>query len=270
MHGLNFHRNLVRFTAQSLLAIGGALLLALAGCSAVPDHAGEREQVRAIQHNNAMAAAAPAPARAAALRHGTADLGEDGYRAIRYAMVKTSPTPSDAARLPYGSSKVLMRFLNDQRYRRYGPTLVKLIGMIGGEEELAFLRDYLENEHNGGVDEYTYRTLMAVPEAIGYLAIHNDHAYAALRDYLRLQFWRENIAWRFAAKDRDMNAYRLVMASLDGLAIAGRPAAAEYVRFMIDHQSSEASGRDGRTRTLMDERLEVRARDTIASLEMAN
>lgn len=241
------------------LALTAVAVVMLAGCDAGPSLGHDREQVRVLHAHHANAES----------RHRVARLGDDEPRAIRILIAKTNVTPTDAAKLPVGSLKTLKSALTNPRFRRYGPAIVRLIGMVGGEAEFRFLQNYLENEVRGSVDEYTYRTLLTVPEALGYIAIHNDRAYATLRGYLRLQFWRENIQWRFMGNDREGNAYRLVLSALDGLAIAGRPGAVEYVQFMVKHQRSAGSGDGARNETLMDTRLEARAQQTIDILRVA-
>lgn len=247
--------------AKPLCAALALLTLSLlTGCSDGPDLGHDRDQVRTLQRHRANDAT----------RSQSAHLMDDDFRQVRFAIAKSHVTPADAARLPVGAVKLLKTALTNPRYRRYGPSIVRLIGMLGGDAEFEFLRHYLENEISGSIDEFTYRTLLSVPEAIGYIAISNDRAYATLRDYLRLQFWRENIQWRSTASDRELDAYRLVLAALDGIAVSGRREAVPYVQYLMDRQSRETGAGVSRGRTLMDERLEARAEQTIAILTVAD
>ncbi|MGH7145894.1 MAG: hypothetical protein ACREJ2_17430 [Planctomycetota bacterium] len=251
-----------------LLALSTVGLMC-AGCAGTPQLGRDRADVLVLRRNRALGEADDAG-------RSQRRLQDDFYRQIRYAVAKRHVTPADAAELPLHSAPVLMKLLTDPRFHRDGPTIVMLLGMIGGPAEGRFLRDYIENQVTGAIDESTDATLCTIPVALGYIAVRDDATYTALRRYLRLNFWRANIQWRFESQDRDMMAYQLVLATLDGLAISGRRSAAEYIRYVVDRDAgahppptAESDAAAPASRILMSDCLESRAQQTLEVLALA-
>jgi hypothetical protein len=138
----------------------------------------------------------------------------------------------------------LLGMLNDPAEEAYWPNIVVVLGMIGDEQAVEPLISFIEADVQGGLSREHYAAKTSAMMALGYLInkTGNQRALTYLTDSVAPETWAARgmagtapFQASTAERDRDFSKHAIL-----GLALSGRPEAAQALRSLQQPAATEA------------------------------
>jgi hypothetical protein len=117
--------------------------------------------------------------------------------------------------------------------------LIWALGMVKGQDAAHLLLNEVTNSHSGSllsVDEEL--VLLDAVQVVGLLGAENDEAFAFVKAGVDRQFWVHNRPWRSMNDRNDIRARLMIDASIDGIALTGRPDAERLLEALASRDSA--------------------------------
>jgi hypothetical protein len=175
--------------------------------------------------------------------------------------------------VPYGQASqfgandvpILLSMLNDKKEEAHWPNIVVTLCMIGDDKAAAPVIAFIDEDVSGKLSPSHYAAKSSAVMALGYLVnkTGNREALDYLKKSLKSDAWTERTTvWlaphQASAAERDLD---LSSMAILGLALSGRPEAAEALRSLQEPAESPAAVRfQAQTSSLVGEALKEHAK----------